>query len=101
VSLERLLVSELSSPGHFEPFLGAGVGFNFWHELFIYFYTLLAFRTGGNLWSLVGNQLSCWTIETGGKGNERKFILQHVFSRPAHLTLLRFKIITVKYFPIV
>jgi hypothetical protein len=22
----------------------------------IYFYTLLAFRTGGNLWSLVGNQ---------------------------------------------
>ncbi len=55
VSLKGLLVGDLSGAGNFEPLFGTGVGLNFWHYFNIYFYTLLAFRTGGNLLSLVGN----------------------------------------------
>ncbi len=55
VSFKRLLVGNLSRAGYFEPLFGARVSFNFWHYLYINFYTLLAFRTGGHLWSLVGN----------------------------------------------
>ena len=55
VSFKRLLVGDLSRAGYFKPFFGARVRFNLWHYCLFYFYTLLAFRTGGNLWSLVGN----------------------------------------------
>lgn len=55
VAFKRLLVSDLSRAGYLEPFLCARVSFNLWHYFVINFYTLLAFRTGGNLWSLVGN----------------------------------------------
>jgi hypothetical protein len=55
VAFKRLLVGNFSRAGYFEPFFRARVGFNLWHYFVINFYTLLAFRTGGNLWSLVGN----------------------------------------------
>jgi hypothetical protein len=55
VTFKRLLVGNLSRAGYFEPLFCARVSFNFWHYLVINFYTLLAFRTGGLLWSLVGN----------------------------------------------
>ena len=55
VPLKGFLVGDLPGAGNFEPLFGTGVGLNFWHYLNIYFYTLLAFRTGGNLSGLVGN----------------------------------------------
>ena len=55
VTFKRFLMRDLSWAGYFKPFFCARVGFNFWHYLYVYFYTLLAFRTGGHLWSLVGN----------------------------------------------
>ena len=56
VAFKRFLVSDLSCAGYFKPFFGTGVSLYFRHDLsMFYFYTLLAFRTGGHLWSLVGN----------------------------------------------
>jgi hypothetical protein len=55
VAFKRFLVGDLPRAGYLEPFFRARVRFNFWHYYIINFYTLLAFRTGGNLWSLVGN----------------------------------------------
>ena len=55
VAFKRFLVSDLARAGYLEPLFCARVGLNFWHYSIINFYTLLAFRTGGNLWSLVGN----------------------------------------------
>lgn len=55
VSFKRLLVGDLSRACYFKPLFCARVCFNFWHYLYVYFYTLLAFRTGGHFWSLVGN----------------------------------------------
>jgi hypothetical protein len=55
VALERFLVGDLPGAGYLKPFLGTRVCFYLWHFFNINFYTLLAFRTGGNLWSLVGN----------------------------------------------
>jgi hypothetical protein len=55
VSFKRFLVGDLPRAGHFKPFFCARVRFNLGHYCLFYFYTLLAFRTGGNLWSLVGN----------------------------------------------
>ena len=55
VTFKSFLVSDLSRAGYLEPLFSARVGFNFWHYFVINFYTLLAFRTGENLWSLVGN----------------------------------------------
>ena len=55
VAFKRFLVCDLPRAGDLEPFLGTGVCFNLGHYRMFYFYTLLAFRTGGNLWSLVGN----------------------------------------------
>jgi hypothetical protein len=56
VSFERFLVSDLSCAGYFKPFFGTGIRFNLWHLIPFYCYTLLAFRTGGHFWSLVGNR---------------------------------------------
>lgn len=53
VAFKRLLVSNFARAGYFEPLFCARVGLNFWHYFNINFYTLLAFRTGGHLWSLV------------------------------------------------
>ena len=68
VTFKRLLVGDLSRAGYLEPLFCARVGLNFWHYCVIYFYTLLAFRTGGNLWSLVGNHRPLVVAnEMGGK----------------------------------
>jgi hypothetical protein len=48
-------------------FLALELVFTFGIFFSIYFYTLLAFRTGGNLWSLVGNQPLLRLIEMGCK----------------------------------
>lgn len=55
MTFKRLLVRDLTRAGYLEPFFSTRVGLDFWHYFIINFYTLLAFRTGGNLWSLVGN----------------------------------------------
>jgi len=72
VAFKRFLVSDLSRAGYFKPLFCARVGLNFWHYSIINFYTLLAFRTGGNLWSLVGNQYRFRCTETGGKTIKKK-----------------------------
>ena len=56
MTLERFLVSDLTSSSYLETLFGTGIRFYLWHFYMFDFYTLLAFRTGGNLWSLVGNQ---------------------------------------------
>jgi hypothetical protein len=56
VTFKRFLVSDLTSSSYLEALFGTGVRFYLWHFYIFNFYTLLAFRTGGNLWSLVGNQ---------------------------------------------
>jgi hypothetical protein len=58
VALERLLVGNFAGAGYFKPFFGTGICFNLWHGMMLFFnYTLLAPRTGGNLWSRLGNTL--------------------------------------------
>ena len=72
VAFKRLLMRDLSRAGYLEPLFCARVSFNFWHFLYVNFYTLLAFRTGGHLWSLVGNHYSACTVnETGGKTTKK------------------------------
>jgi hypothetical protein len=65
---EGLLESNLTATGYFKTLLSAAVGFYLWH-LFNNFlcYSLLAFRTAGHLWSLVGNTKRL--LFSGGKGN--------------------------------
>ena len=55
MSFKSFLKSNFSCTGYFKALFCAGVGFNLWHYTKFYFYTLLASRTDGNLWSLVGN----------------------------------------------
>ncbi len=55
VTFESLLVSDLTGTGNFEALLGAAVGFNLWHYITFFSYSLLAPQTVGNFLSLVGN----------------------------------------------
>jgi hypothetical protein len=56
VTFESFLESNFTRTGNFEALFCAAVGFNLWHYITYYRYSLLAFRTDGNLWSLVGNE---------------------------------------------
>ena len=58
VTFKRLLMRDFARAGYLEPLFGARVGLYLWHFTWFYFYTLLAFRTGGHLWSLVGNPVN-------------------------------------------
>ena len=69
VSFESFLESDLTATGDLEALLGAGVGFNLWHYITVLSYSLLALRTAGDLWSLVGNVR---ILRTGCKGKEKK-----------------------------
>jgi len=62
VSLEGFLVGNFSRAGYFEPFFCTGIGLNLWHFVRFISDTLLASRSGGNFWSLVGNL--CRPIKT-------------------------------------
>jgi hypothetical protein len=73
VTLKRFLVCDLSCACYFEPFLGTGISLNFWHgQLQFNFYTLLAFRTGGHLWSLVGNPPFLQRLRGNGRKSTQK-----------------------------
>ncbi len=55
VTFESFLVSDLTGTGNFEALLGAAVGFNLWHYITFFSYSLLAPQNDGNFLSLVGN----------------------------------------------
>jgi len=69
VSFESFLESDLTATGDLEALLGAGVGFYLWHYITVFSYSLLALRTAGDLWSLVGNVR---ILRTGCKGKEKR-----------------------------
>ncbi|CAN5446594.1 hypothetical protein BH11BAC5_BH11BAC5_34780 [soil metagenome] len=57
---------------NFETLLCARVGFNFWHLITYYSYSLLAFRTDGHFLSHVGNVQKRKSSFSGGEGRKKK-----------------------------
>lgn len=55
VAAKSFLVSNFTTTGNFKALLCATVGFNLWHYITFFSYSLLASRTVGNFWSLTGN----------------------------------------------
>ena len=55
VSFESFLKGDLTGTGDFKALLGAAVGFNLWHYITCYRYSLLAPRNDGDFLGLVGN----------------------------------------------
>ena len=55
VTFKGFLESDLTGTGNFKALLGAAVGFNFWHYITYYRYSLLAPRNDGDFLGLVGN----------------------------------------------
>jgi hypothetical protein len=49
VTFKSFLESNYTGAGNFKALLGAAVGFNHWHYITVLSYSLLAFRTFGNL----------------------------------------------------
>lgn len=80
VTFERFLVGNEPCGGYLEALLCAGVCFNFWHCITCNSYSLLAFRTDGNLWSLVGNDPKKHFSFSGGKDRDKQGNLQTIFN---------------------
>jgi hypothetical protein len=59
---------------NFETLLCARVGFNFWHLITYYSYSLLAFRTDGHFLSHVGNDQKRKSSFSGGEGRKKQAI---------------------------
>lgn len=55
VTFESFLESDFTRTGNFKALFCATVGFNLWHCITFFSYSLLALRTDGDLWSHVGN----------------------------------------------
>ena len=55
MTFKSFLESDLTGTGNFKALLGAAVGFNLWHYITVFSYSLLAPQTDGNFLSLVGN----------------------------------------------
>jgi hypothetical protein len=70
VPLERFLVGNFSGAGHLKPLFRTGIGLNLGHFVRFMNDTLLAPRSGGNLWSLVGN--ICLSDHTEGERSPLK-----------------------------
>lgn len=67
VTFESFLVSDLTATGNFEALLGAAVGFNLWHYITFFSYSLLAPQNDGNFLSRVGNVWKKSFSFSGGK----------------------------------
>ena len=55
VTFESFLEGDLTRTGDLKALLGAAIGFNLWHFITYYRYSLLASQNYGNLLGLVGN----------------------------------------------
>jgi hypothetical protein len=74
VTFKGLLKSNQAGSCNFETLLCARVGFNFWHLITYYSYSLLAFRTDGHFLSHVGNDQKRKSSFSGGEGRKKQAI---------------------------